>query len=166
MRHNEHEVLDAMELARSLGADAFTLKSYNPDFDSSYGEREASEYLVPERMDLRRFSPGPGPSPGRVRVWKNPCRNLWNNPSLHWDGHLCICTYDYNERYCQGSLRNRSFRSVWYGKSYHRIRRLFRKDWEAIPICRDCTYAFEGGSSIDETIRSATFFHDARRKAP
>ena len=156
MRHNEHEIPRLEGLARSLGVDMYSVKTLNP-----YGSETE---LVPQNPRYRRFNySSDGQSPVRRR--HNPCKNLWNMPAIHWDGTIALCTYDYDEDYVLGDLRTDSFRDVWHGTEYRRLRRQFRSDWESIPLCYPCSFAHEGGSCIDELIAEASFFEPACPRA-
>jgi radical SAM protein with 4Fe4S-binding SPASM domain len=163
MRHNEHEVPAVKRFARALGADALTLKTLNPHSDDSYAEKGDSQDtnvsdFIPKNDSFRRFR-YENDRRTRIRVKNNPCKNLWNGPSIHWNGTVCPCTYDYNERYSLGDLNKESFKNIWFGSPYRNMRSRFRASWEEIEICGECSYAYEGGSCIDETIAEALFFH-------
>jgi radical SAM protein with 4Fe4S-binding SPASM domain len=150
MSHNEHEVPLLGDLARSLGVDMLSLKTLNP-----YG---LGNDLLPQNSDYRRFKYAcDGTTPLRRRG--NPCKNLWNTPAIHWDGTITLCTFDYDEKYVLGNLRTDPFRAIWHGDEYRRLRRQFRSDWESIPICKECSFAYEGGSCIDEIIAEAHYFN-------
>jgi radical SAM protein with 4Fe4S-binding SPASM domain len=149
MKHNEHEVPRLKALAMSLGVDVLSLKTLNP-----YGPNTE---LLPENSDYRRFSYGDdGQTPLRRR--HNPCKNLWNMPAVHWNGTVALCTYDYDEDYVLGDLSTSSFRDIWGGAEYRRLRRQFRANWEKIALCNHCSFAHAGGSCIDEIIAEAHFF--------
>ena len=165
MRHNEHEIPQLKDLAKSLEVDALTLKTLNPYSNDTYylkrsaKDKRGNEFL-PKDSRYRRFSYSPnGQTP--LRVQNNPCKNLWNNPVVHWNGIVCPCTYDYNEQLVFGDLKTNTFKDIWFGVSYRDIRRRFRSGWESINICRDCSLAFEGGNCPFEGI-AETFFFDPK----
>jgi len=149
MKHNESEVPRLKDLAMSLGVDVLSLKTLNP-----YG---SDTELLPENPGYRRFRyADDGQTP--LRRAHNPCKNLWNMPAIHWNGTVALCTYDYEEEYALGDLGTDSFRDIWHGAEYRRLRRQFRADWERIDLCNHCSFAYEGGSCIDEIIAEAHFF--------
>lgn len=162
MRHNEHEVPELKKLAASIGVDVLTIKTLNPYSDNTYGDKKENtnenwvEFL-PDNPAYRRFEYLKD-GRTRIRLKKNPCKQLWNAPIIHRDGEVCICTYDYDERFTLGNIKNNSFKSIWYGEAYRNMRRQFRIDWEGMPQCRECSYAYKGGSCIDEIIADAFFF--------
>jgi radical SAM protein with 4Fe4S-binding SPASM domain len=87
---------------------------------------------------------------------------MWNMPAIHWNGTVALCTFDCNEDFVLGDLGTDRFEDVWYGAEYRRLRRQFRSDWESIPLCDSCSFAYEGGSCIDEIIAEASFLEPAR----
>ena len=159
MRHNEHEIPQLKELARSLGIDALTLKTLNPSSQDPYaGEQEAEKQsdFLPRNRQFWRFK-GDGMR-SRLRRTRNPCKHLWYHPSIHWNGIVCACTFDPREKLPLGDLREKSFREIWADEPYRRLRRQFRADWNQIPLCRECSYAYEGGDCSHEIIAEAMFF--------
>ena len=48
-------------------------------------------------------------------------------------------------------------------RPYRRLRRQFRRDWEELPLCRDCSYAYEGGNCYNQIISDAFFFNTQDR---
>jgi len=164
MRHNEHEVPRLEEFARSLGVDALTLKTLNPASQNPYAadaESEKRDDFLPQDRRFWRFRSDSKRS--RVRRKRNPCKHLWNHPSIHWNGAVCSCTYDPNEKFPLGNLREQSFREIWYGEPYCRQRQRFRKDWNQLSRCNECSYAYEGGSCSHEAIAKAVFFEKSEQ---
>jgi radical SAM protein with 4Fe4S-binding SPASM domain len=163
MDHNEHEIDAVRDLARDLGVDALTFKTLNHCLRDAYrDEGEApNEAFSPRQAKYRRFrTDGEG---RRIRRRDNPCKHLWNGPSIHWDGHVSPCTFDPQDRHVLGDLTRQRFEEVWQGESYRRVRREFRQGWDTMTLCRECSYAYEGGSLSRETIAEAVFFPGAAR---
>ena len=159
MRHNEDEIPQLKELARSLGVDALTLKTLNPSSQDPYAaeqEAEKQSDFLPRNQQFWRFKCDGMRS--RVRRVRNPCKHPWYHPSVHWNGVVCSCTFDPQEKFPLGDLRQTSFRKIWSGQPYRRLRRQFRADWNQVPLCRECSYAYEGGDCSRESISEAVFF--------
>jgi len=164
MQHCEHEVPLLREFAQRLGVDVLTLRKLhfvpgttegrNPEAEARGG---AGAGLVPRgpRFQLPPLAPD---TRTPVRAARNPCRNLWNCPTVHWDGAVCSCFMDYNERRPLGSLREASFRAIWYGDRYRNLRREFRRHWRRLPLCGECASGFEGGDVGREANAEAVFF--------
>jgi radical SAM protein with 4Fe4S-binding SPASM domain len=159
MRHNEHEIPRLKQLAQELGVDALTLKTLNPGSQNPYDGAEAENHddFVPQNQKYRRFK-SIGKNGHRVRLKRNPCKLLWNNPTIHWNGNVSPCTYDPKEKYALGNLANHSFQEIWWGDAYQKMRHQFKSHWENIPVCGDCSYAYQGGNCSQETIAEAIFF--------
>lgn len=158
MKHNEHEIPMLRELARSLGVDALTLKTVNPyDGGECSSDKADGNAFLPENPAYRRFEYDASGS--RIRRKRNPCKQLWNNPVIHWNGKVSPCTYDPHDNYVQGDVTQQTFREIWWGVPYCTFRRKFRRDYQKIAFCSECSYAFEGGSCSTEIIAEAQFFN-------
>jgi radical SAM protein with 4Fe4S-binding SPASM domain len=165
MKHNEHEIDRLQPFVRGLGADVLTLKTLNPSANNTYGDNEAGPRneagsLLPQSPSYRRFAYDESGTP--VRLARNPCRNPWNSATVHWNGNVCPCTYDYDDRFVMGNLKNRSFRDIWIGEEYRGFRNRLRRNDSSHYFCRECSYAFKGGNCINETVREAVFFGQNR----
>jgi len=144
--YSEGQIPELKDLARSLGVDGLSLKKMNT----------ASVKPVPGRVDdslpgdvrYRRFEYGEDGTT-RARVRDNPCKALWHNPTLRWDGTVNPCVYDFDGKHVLGDVKSESFKAIWSGARYREMRRQFRSDWERIDICEHCTYAYAGGNYSD-----------------
>ncbi len=79
-------------------------------------------------------------------------------PTIRWNGTVCPCTYDFDERFVMGDLTKESFREIWHSPRYRRMRRRLRENDATNYFCYECSYAYQGGNCIDETVRKAVFF--------
>jgi len=161
-RQNEHEIPGMAALARSCGADMLSLKTMNPLTNDPYSldprpQDDSNDPFIPTDSRHQRFRYRPG-GRIRIRVRENPCKRLWNNPKIHSDGCVCMCTCDVAGRLPMGNVKTESLRQIWTSASYAKQRRQFRVDWEKMAPCCTCTYAYEGGSCIDEIISDALLF--------
>lgn len=143
---SEREIPELRELARSLGVDGLSLKKMNTA--SVKPDPTRIDTALPEDARLRRFAYGDD-GVTRVRVKRNPCKALWHNPTLRWDGTINPCVYDFDGAHVLGDTRHESFAAIWNGPRYAAMRARFRRDWEQIEICSRCTYAYEGGNYTD-----------------
>lgn len=163
MKQNEHEIPEVKDLAKSMGVDALTFFTLNPYIDKIYGESPLiknthEDELLPENNHYKRFKMTQD-GQARLRLKRNPCKHLWNNPVIHWDGTVCPCTYDYQGKYILGDLKKESFKNIWYGTPYQSLRNTFRKEWENLDLCRECSYGYAGGDLGREAIAEALFFN-------
>ncbi len=153
MKHNEHEIPKLRDFAKSLGVDALTIKTLNPHCE--FVQEEDKEFL-PEEPFYQRFKYDTKGQ--RIRRTHNPCKALWNNPIIHWDGKISPCTYDPHDDYTVGDFASRRFKDIWWGSALRGLRRQFRRDYQKIDQCAWCSYAFEGGALSIETIAESHFF--------
>jgi len=157
MAQNEHEIPLIRQLAVELGVDVLSFKTLNNCQQDPYKDKteDGSEFF-PQQDHFRRFRTSAGGQ--RIRRRRNPCKQLWNNPSIHWNGNVCACSLDPQDRCVLGDLNHQSFREIWHGAIYRRYRREFREDWNKMPTCGECSYAYQGGSLFCETIAEAVFY--------
>ena len=169
MRHNEHEIPQLQQFARSLGVDALTLRTLCTYDDGQYCvTNEDGNAFVPENPAYQPFGLDPvDNTPIRRKV--NPCKVLWNNPAIHSDGQVFPCTFDPHGRLPLGDITESRFADIWWGEGYGTLRRQFRHDYRRLDLCRDCVYSYEGGSMGEERDREAFFFNvdpSGRRTSP
>lgn len=162
MSHNEHEVECLPSFVRELGADALTLKTLNPSSDNTYGDKadgtdKKNSPFLPLNPVHHRFVYNRQGEP--VRLKRNACRNPYNAATVHWNGTVCPCTYDYDERFALGDLNKSTFREIWNDTAYRAFRLQLRRNDPKNYFCHECSYSFKGGSCIDETVRPAEFFN-------
>jgi MoaA/NifB/PqqE/SkfB family radical SAM enzyme len=144
MKHNERDIGVLENIVRSLGVDMLVLRKYHAAHSSHQaGMGWESDFLPTDvRYRLPAFTDQDG---GPLRAGKNPCRNLWNCPTVHWNGTVCSCFADPSEEHPLGSLEQQRFRDIWRGASFRNLRREFRRRWQGLPLCGACTYGYEGG---------------------
>jgi radical SAM protein with 4Fe4S-binding SPASM domain len=147
MKHNEHELPLLKDFAQSLGVDLLTIKTLNPHCEYV---REEDKAFLPQDTFYQRFKYDKEGE--RFRRKNNPCKALWNNPIIHWDGKISPCTYDPHDDYTVGDISKSPFKNIWWGSNLKDLRRTFRKDYQKIKQCAWCSYAFEGGTLSSETI--------------
>jgi MoaA/NifB/PqqE/SkfB family radical SAM enzyme len=164
MRHNQHEIPLLKEFAGSLGVDVLSLRKFHAVPDHRLRSRWLDAELVPRETKFQI----PALSPDDlqpVRSARNPCRNPWNCPTVHWNGTVCSCFMDFDEQRPLGSLAEESFRSIWYGERYRRLRSAFRRRWRDVPLCGECALGFEGGDVGQCAVAEAFFFQQPRAGA-
>ena len=160
MKHNEHEIPALRDLAVQLGVDALTVKTLFPGHGCDPRKDRENEF-IPETPAYRRFEYRAEYE--RFRLTRNPCRVLWISPAIHWNGVMCPCSFDVEEHYPFGDLKGASFKDIWFGETMAGIRRRFRDDWESIPLCSQCSYAYKGGDCSRDTVIDAVFLPESAR---
>lgn len=86
------------------------------------------------------------------------------HPMIHWNGTVCPCTYDYDDRFVLGNLHNNSFEDIWEGSAYRAFRDRFRLAIRRISFVTNAVMFFKGGSCIDETVLPALFLIEMYHK--
>jgi radical SAM protein with 4Fe4S-binding SPASM domain len=142
-QYNEEEIPILKHTAQSLGVDALSLKGMNT---CTVRPETQEDHPLPSNPDYRRFR---YQGKERVRAKENPCKALWQKTNLRWDGQITPCTYDFDGVRAMGQVKTSSIASIWRNAAYTLMRRQFRKDPAEISICKNCTYAFEGGDYPD-----------------
>jgi len=159
MGHNEHEVPQVPGFARDLGADVLTLRKFHAVPHFRWDPEAEHHGLLPSQA--RYQLPVISPQDYRpVRAPQNPCKNLWNCPTIHWDGAVCSCFMDFDERRPLGRLGERSFMEIWAGEAYRNLRRAFRRRWRQLPLCGECAFGFEGGDVGRAANAEVVFFSE------
>ena len=157
-KHNEHEVPKLKTFAENIGVDLLTIRTLYP-FDDGYSratKTDGSEF-IPKNPYYQRFAYIPE-THSRIRRRRNPCKTLWNNPVIHWNGNVCPCTFDPHDKHVLGTLTKDTFKEIWFGASYRKFRLEFRRNYQSLDLCAECTNAFEGGACSTEDIVESHFF--------
>jgi radical SAM protein with 4Fe4S-binding SPASM domain len=160
MNHNEHEIPKLRDFAEPLGVDVLSLRRFHSVPMRGLFQVEGAEALVPGQS-LYQLPARSGGSGQPVRVRHNPCRTLWNNPSIHWDGTVCSCSVDYGEERPLGKMPEKTFREIWTGEAYRRLRREFRSGWRQLPLCSECSCGYVGGDIGRDATAEIVFFEKA-----
>ncbi len=159
MKHNEHEITKLPDFTEQLGIDVLTVRTLcSYDEGETCVSRADGNNFLPDNSTYQRFTETRVTN-SRKRRRNNPCKTLWNNPAIHWDGKVCPCTFDPHERQILGDFRKETFKEVWFGTAYQTYRRKFRKNYQQLILCSKCTNAFEGGSCGTEDIVESYFFN-------
>lgn len=75
------------------------------------------------------------------RVKRSPCRLLWNQLVVFWDGRVPLCCQDYDGNMILGNLKQKHLRDIWQGKRLKNIRQVhIQGAFDKIPLCKRCTY--------------------------
>jgi MoaA/NifB/PqqE/SkfB family radical SAM enzyme len=135
-RHNEGQVSRLKKLAREVGADVFTVKTL-----CSFDNEADWKTMVPCRTEYRRFDYDEKGAPKRI---ENPCKKLWNHPTVYCDGQLVPCDYHARGEIGLGRVfspgaRNGGFASAWFGEDFQRLRKRFAKKERGGLRCNECS---------------------------
>jgi len=81
-----------------------------------------------------------------VPLERKPCKLLWSQAVVAWDGRLGLCCEDFNIDHSPGSVgKNSSLLELWNGSEFTKVRDLHRQGlFEKHPMCSKCdTWAEE-----------------------
>lgn len=134
VRPNEHQMMEAKELASKIGVDEIRYKTAQ-----IYDYANDPNQLIPQKTSLTRYKK----MPDGVYVPKNPMQNhcwrLWHAPVITWDGLVVPCCFDKDAKHRMGDLKNNSFREIWKNPDYLDFRRKILKGRSEIDICSNCS---------------------------
>lgn len=153
MKHNEKEVPRLKEFARTLGVDALTFRKF-----AQWAEIEEKDFVIDDAKYKMPVLSSKNLS--EVQAAKNPCKNLWNCPTIHCNGTVCSCFMDSNEDYPLGQFGTKTFKEIWRGSAFRKLRHDFRKQWQALSLCGICSCGFKGGDVGKESNVEVFFYQD------
>ncbi len=140
-RENEDEVEAFRRLARDLGVDMVSFKSFstrqpgyaNPAHDRAFASRD-------EHFRWYDYGPGYVADP---RAGRYACKFPWTKPTLFPDGEVLICEFDLRYERPLGNINRQSFGDIWFGPEARAVRRRFHRDRAGLGFCRDCVYDYK-----------------------
>jgi radical SAM protein with 4Fe4S-binding SPASM domain len=70
---------------------------------------------------------------------RGPCRMLWKNFTVLYDGRVTPCCIDAEGELIIGNVQKSSIKEIWHGAQLKKLRELHKKgEWDKIPICARC----------------------------
>jgi MoaA/NifB/PqqE/SkfB family radical SAM enzyme len=136
-RDNEDQVSHMKSLAQEIGVDLLTLKTL-----CSHGNIAMWEELLPHNPGYRRYEYDDKGKPIRK---KNPCKKMWNHPTVYHDGTVVACDYHTTQELSLGNVfanNGRGFGHVWFGKAFRQLRTRFLKGEYSGLRCENCSLNF------------------------
>lgn len=119
LKNNEKETETARDMAEKIGVHLFTK-----------GYRESVPELVPENPEYRS------------KYHNKPCKDIYHQIGIYWNGDVVPCCYDVDGREIMGNILRDDLRGIWNGKKYRDFRSRvdnFRKSPDSEPqICQSC----------------------------
>lgn len=119
LKNNEDEVEVAKKMASEIGIHFFTK-----------GYRESVPELAPENPDYRSS------------YHKKPCRDIYHQIGIYWNGDVVPCCYDVDGKEIMGDLLEQGLEDIWNNERYREFRGRvdnFKKSPDKEPgICRNC----------------------------
>ncbi len=136
MRHNEHQIVEARQLATEMGVNSVIFK--NVDFPHGMDDRqEAQRWLPRDHPEYLREDPfyKPYQEDGR-RCWR-----LWRSAVVNWDGGLAPCCYLTDKAEDFGEVTVSPIKEIWNNENYTTARGLFQDGFkpEKQVGCTNCS---------------------------
>ena len=72
---------------------------------------------------------------------KHPCKTLWHNLVIAWDGRVLPCCFDFDAKSVMGDIRVQTLDEIWNGPAYVKLRQLELQGRNNTPLCANCTQA-------------------------
>jgi len=96
-----------------------------------------------------------------VKRHPNPCPEVYNKLTIHWDGDVRVCCNDYSGRTNLGNIQVDMFEDIWHHKAIEEYReRLSRKEYSG-PLCSVC-FDYMDLTSKKDTHRTAKVTLDSK----
>jgi radical SAM protein with 4Fe4S-binding SPASM domain len=145
-RHNEHQIKEVKKLGREIGVNEVKIKTaqiydYINGNDRMPANEKFSRYKkVPFSISLTEKENHINCSFSLKKV-KNTssCWKMWHNCVITWDGKVVPCCFDKDAKYPLGDLKERSFKDIWFNRSYTKFRTTLLKSRKEIDICQNCS---------------------------
>jgi radical SAM protein with 4Fe4S-binding SPASM domain len=151
-RDNEHQVSQMRDLAQKIGVDILTLKTL-----CSFDNKTKGGELVPCNQEYRRFEYDDRGKPIRK---KNPCKKMWNHPTVYRDGTVVPCDYYTGQEFSLGNgftIDGEGFQHVWFGKDFRQFRARFLNGERSGLRCENCSMNF---ADVDRCVSHAFNFSE------
>ncbi len=132
MKHNEHQIGQMREMARSLGADRLLLKTFQVEFQMT------GNSFLPENPKWSRYEPSrAGIQPKNTL---HGCDRLWYSVVFLSDGRMAPCCFDKNGKYTFGNLSQlTNFEEIWTSDEYTEFRNRILSGDGSVSICQNCS---------------------------
>lgn len=72
---------------------------------------------------------------------RKPCKKLYTDMVICWDGSISLCCYDWNEKHDFANVKNQTIVQIWNGIEYQKLRDMNKKGiFEDDYICKKCEH--------------------------
>jgi len=133
VRPNEHQAGEVKKLAKQMGVDEVAFKT------AQVYDFENGNDLIPTIEKFSRYKKNRDGKWSIKNQLLNHCWKMWHSCVLTWDGKVVPCCFDKDASHSLGSLKERSFKDIWFGESYQAFRKTLLLGRSQIDICNNCT---------------------------
>lgn len=75
------------------------------------------------------------------KLKREPCRFLWTDMIVNWNGRVSACCQDYEAKMMVGNAATQSLKDIWQGKVLNELRKKHLSgQMNNIPLCSKCDY--------------------------
>lgn len=128
--HNQHEAAEFAAVWRRQGGDVMLKVARD-----WAGQVPLSRLLATAGRAAQAPPPPPAPEP----VLHTPCRMLWTELTVLWDGQVVPCANVYEHENVLGDLTRQGLDEVWNAAPIQALRRAHLQDEVAgVPVCGTC----------------------------
>jgi radical SAM protein with 4Fe4S-binding SPASM domain len=126
MRDTEGDLEDFRAHWLAKGADEIRIKPF-----VAWGSQEPGFADLAMQADAPKYT--------STRAF--PCKFLWQNIIIAWDGLVVPCCYDYDAKMVMGDLKTSSLAEIWNSPKYVEFRRAELEGRNLSPLCANCADA-------------------------
>ena len=132
MGHNEHQMTQMREFAKTAGVDKLAFKT------AQVYNFNAGSTVIPTLKEKSRYKQLPDGSWAMAKAIRNRCHRIWSSVVVTWDGKVVPCCYDKNADHQVGDLLKDSLAAIWKNRQYAAFRKQLLRSRSEIEICRNC----------------------------
>ena len=145
VRHNEHQIEEVKKLGKELEVDETKFKT------AQVYDYENGNDLIPTNEKYSRYEKTQNGTyqVKSVSVFnqkqsianKKPesCWKMWHSCVITWDGKIVPCCFDKDAKHQLGSLKEKTFKEIWFNTAYKNFRMSLLKSRTEIDICKNCS---------------------------
>jgi radical SAM protein with 4Fe4S-binding SPASM domain len=133
VKPNEHQVDDLKKIAKEMGIDEVAFKT------AQVYDYENGNDLIPTIDKYARYKKKPDGKWSIKNNLLNHCWKMWHSCVLTWDGTVVPCCFDKDASHSLGSLKQKTFKEIWFGEAYQEFRKNLLTSRSKIDICTNCT---------------------------
>ena len=71
---------------------------------------------------------------------RKPCRKVFTDMIIYWDGRLALCNYDWDEKREIGDISKMTIQQAWDSVEYEKIRKMHFDNCFDESICKECQH--------------------------
>lgn len=133
VKPNEHQIIEAKNLAKEIGVDEIQFKT------AQIYDFENGSPLIPDDAIYSRYSKKTDGKYALKNELHNQCWKMWHSCVITWDGKVVPCCFDKDANHPMGDLHGQTMKEIWYGEKYEKFRKGILNSRSSIDICQNCS---------------------------